>query len=118
MNTSLLKKHITKYIKKITTDRISYEQDKNERTDRSTYYQSWTPEKLKAMTEEQFYEFIAKLWAMLIWGNKKYVAEKLIADNTFPGIKKELSKLLWDDTPIEKRWDRFRSKITYHPHSG
>ncbi|MEA3231560.1 MAG: hypothetical protein U9Q05_07400 [Thermodesulfobacteriota bacterium] len=63
------------------------------------------------MTEEQFYEFIAKLWAMLIWGNKKYVVDKLIADNTFPGIKKELSKLLWDDSAIEKRWDRFLSKI-------
>jgi len=25
------------------------------------------------MTEEELYEYLAKLWAMLIWGNKKYI---------------------------------------------
>ena len=111
MNSALLKKHLSKYIKNINDDRVSHEEDKSERAEKSAYYKSWTPKKFKAMTEEQFYEFIAKLWAMLIWGNKKYVVDKLIADNALPGIKNELSKLLWDDSPIEKRWDRFRSKI-------
>ena len=82
MDTSLFKKHILKYIQQIETDIVTYIQDKKKRSDRSAYYLSWTPEKLNSMTEEQFYEFITKLWAMLIWGNKKYIVDKLIADNT------------------------------------
>ena len=80
MDKNLLKKHISKYIRNTNSDKAAYEQDKKERSERSTYYKSWTPEKLNSMAEEQFYEFIAKLWAMLIWGNKKYVVDKLIED--------------------------------------
>jgi hypothetical protein len=111
METALLKKHISKYIHSINSDKNAYEQDREERADRSKYYQGWTPDKIESMTEEQMYEFISKLWAMLIWGNKKYVVDKLIADNSFEGFKQEISKLLWDKDPIEKRWDRFRLKI-------
>ncbi|MDY6990084.1 MAG: hypothetical protein SWQ30_18745 [Thermodesulfobacteriota bacterium] len=111
MNTKLLKERISKYLKKISSDKLAYERDKEERSERAAYYRAWTREKLNSMSEEQFYEFMAKLWAMLIWGNKKYVVDKLIADNTFPRLKKELSKLLWDVEPIEERWDRFRSNV-------
>jgi hypothetical protein len=111
MDTKRLQKHISKYIKYIKADKAAYEQDQTERAERAAYYQSWTPEKLDSMTEERFYEFMVKLWAMLIWGNKKYVVDKLISDNTFPKLKKELSKLLWDKELIDKRWDRFRSTV-------
>lgn len=111
MDTTLLKKHINKYLHSIKSDKDTYEQDKVERIERSKYYQGWTPGKLESMTQEQMYGFISKLWAMLIWGNKKYVVDKLITDNSFEGLKQEVSKLLWDKDPIEKRWDQFRSKI-------
>ena len=39
------------------------------------------------MTEEEFLEYISKLWSMLIWGNKKYVVDKMIADNGFATLK-------------------------------
>ncbi len=84
MDTKLLQKHISEYIKSIKTDKATFEQDQTERAERAAYYQSWTPEKLGSMTEEQFSEFMVKLWAMLIWGNKKYVVDKLISDNSFP----------------------------------
>jgi len=111
MDTKLLQKHISEYIKSIKTDKATFEQDQTERAERAAYYQSWTPEKLGSMTEEQFSEFMVKLWAMLIWGNKKYVVDKLISDNSFPKLKRELSRLLWDKEPLEKRWDHFRSSI-------
>lgn len=111
MDQKLLKEHIATYLGKTISDSGTFEKDKMERAERVAYYQSWTADKLAAMTEEQFYEFMAKLWAMLIWGNKRYVVDKLIADNSFQGIKKELTGLMWDDSDIEKRWDRFRSKI-------
>ena len=63
-----------------------YEEAWSERKERRTYYQSFTKERFLAMTEEEFLEYISKLWAMLIWGNKKYVVDKLIADNGFGEI--------------------------------
>lgn len=44
---------------------------------------------------------------MVIWGNKKYVVDKLIADNGFDAIKKQLAELLYGTAPIEKRWTAF-----------
>jgi hypothetical protein len=54
---------------------------------------------------------IARLWAMLIWGNKKYVVDKLVEDNTLQKLKNELTRLLWDKDSIQERWDRFRSHV-------
>jgi len=47
----------------------------------------------------------------LIWGNKKYVTDKIVADHSLHTVKKELAELVWGDEGVEKRWDRFRSKI-------
>lgn len=63
------------------------------------------------MTEEAFLEYISKLWSMLIWGNKKYVVDKMIADNDFSMLKKQLAELLYSTNPIEKRWDVFLKSI-------
>ncbi len=48
---------------------------------------------------------------MLIWGNKRYVVDKLIKDNGFVHLKEELAELVWGKLPLQGRWDRFRSKI-------
>lgn len=48
---------------------------------------------------------------MLIRGNKRYVVDKLIEDNGLPILKKELIELLWWDSPIEQRRDKFRKNI-------
>lgn len=50
-------------------------------------------------------------WSMLIWGNKKYVVDKLIADNGFVALKKQLAELLYGTSSIEKRWDVFLKSI-------
>ena len=57
--------------------------------------------------EDDFLEYISKLWSMLIWGNKKYVVDKIVADNGFGNVKKQLADLLYGDGAIEKRWDTF-----------
>jgi len=33
------------------------------------------------MTSDDFLEYLSKLWAMLIWGNKRYVVDKMISEN-------------------------------------
>ncbi len=63
------------------------------------------------MTEEDFLEYISKLWSMLIWGNKKYVVDKLIDDNGFTVLKKQLAELLYGSNSIEERWNVFLKSI-------
>ena len=40
------------------------------------------------MTEDEFHEYISKLWAMIIWGNKEYIINKYVEDNGFDNLKK------------------------------
>lgn len=107
----LLKKHIREWRVKLDKDPERAERDKQNRADRVSYYRSQNPGKIRAMTEEDFYAYISKLWAMLIWGNKEYVVDKLIKDNGFNNIKNELAQLVWSKLPIDQRWDRFRSTV-------
>lgn len=101
MNTQKLNLAISEYIAKKKSNAAYYEENWAERKDRKAYYQSFTKDRLLAMTEEEFLEYISKLWSMLIWGNKKYVVDKLIADNGFITLKKQLAELLYGTKPIE-----------------
>ena len=42
------------------------------------------------MSKDDFLEYMSKLWSMLIWGNKKYVVDKMIDDNGFDNLKEQL----------------------------
>ena len=81
MNQKKLDFAISEFSRKRKLNAAYYEENWAERKERKEYYQSFTEKKLLAMTEEEFFEYISKLWSMLIWGNKKYVVDKLIADN-------------------------------------
>ncbi len=111
MNTQKLNLAINEFTKKRKTNAAYYEENWAERKERKEYYQSFTKDKLITMTEEEFLEYISKLWSMLIWGNKKYVADKLIADNGFENLKKQLAELLYGANAIEKRWDNFLKSV-------
>lgn len=111
MNIEKLTLAIKEFSKKRETNFAFYEENWAERIDRKKYYQSFTREKLIAMTEEDFLEYISKLWSMLIWGNKKYVVDKLITDNGFEKLKKQLAELLYGNGAVEKRWDAFLKSV-------
>lgn len=111
MNIQKLNSAISKFIKKKKSNSAYYEENWAERKERKEYYQSFTKNKLLAMTEDEFLEYISKLWSMLIWGNKKYVVDKLIADNGFVALKKQLAELLYGTSSIEKRWDVFLKSL-------
>lgn len=111
MNTQKLNSAITEFTKKKKVNAAYYEDNWTERKERKEYYQSFTKDKLIAMTEDEFLEYISKLWSMLIWGNKKYVVDKLIADNGFLSLKKQLAELLYGTSPAEKRWDLFLKSV-------
>jgi hypothetical protein len=111
LNNDLLKKHVGIYKQHLQKDPEKHSRDLAERKERIAYYQSWTKERILSMTEENFYDYISKLWAMLIWGNKQYVVDKMIADNGFDAVKRELSELIWGASPIMKRWDNFLKNV-------
>ena len=111
MNAQKLNSAIAEFTKKKKSNAAYYEENWAERKERKDYYQSFTKDKLIAMTEEDFSEYISKLWSMLIWGNKKYVVDKLISDNGFSSLKKQLAELLYGSAKIESRWDTFLKSI-------
>lgn len=111
MDTQKLDSAISGFLMKKKFNTAYYEDNWSERKERKEYYQSFTKDKLIAMTEDEFLEYISKLWSMLIWGNKKYVVDKLIADNGFSALKKQLAELLYGTSPVEKRWDLFLKSV-------
>ena len=96
MNTARLNSAISEFMtnRKMRTD--YYKNNWDERISQKEFYQAFTREKLLTMTEEEFLGYISKLWSMIIWGNKQYVVDKLIADNGFDNLKKQLVELLYD----------------------
>lgn len=64
MNKELLQKHITHYQKEKEANPEQFQEDWVERQEHIAKYQGYD--------EEDLYEYISPLWAMLIWGNKRY----------------------------------------------
>ena len=107
MNKQKLRFAISSFVKSKKVNAAYYNHNWIDREKRRSYYQSFNKDKLLAMTEENFLEYMSKLWSMLMWGNKKFIVDKLIADNGFETLKKHLAELLYGTAQIEKRWDDF-----------
>jgi hypothetical protein len=113
MNKELLAKHVRHYVERMKTNPAEYERDAEERHSRCQYYQDWTAERLAKMSADDFAEYLPKLWAMQIWGNKQYVVDKILGDNGLEVVTNELSQLLWGAEPVAERWARFRKHIKW-----
>lgn len=111
MNTQKLEQAVLLYKQKISESPEKFSKDQKERSERLKYYQSYSPERIAGMNEDDLYEYIGKLWSMLIWGNKKYVVDKIIVRNGMDNLKKHLSDLLYGESAVEERWDRFLKGI-------
>ena len=111
MDIAKLKGHIEKYKQHLATNPEKLNEDLAERKERCDYYRSMTREKILAFTEEEFLQYLAKLWAMRIWENKKYVIDKMIADNGFDPMKAQLAEFVWGSAPVDQRWDAFKDKV-------
>lgn len=111
MNNQLLQKHIQNYKERGEKNPNQYQSDMTDREEHTRLYQNSDREQILKMDEEGLYEYISPLWAMLIWGNKRYVVDKLVEDNALDNLKNELVHLLWSNDSIEQRWDRFRKEV-------
>ncbi len=111
MNHELLHRHIAAYMAMLADPDTQDADRLRERRSRMAYYQGWTADRLRAMTADDLLEYLSGLWAMLIWGNKQYVVDKLIAGHGLERVREEIAHLVWSPDPIEARWDRFRARI-------
>lgn len=111
MNKDKLRITISEFIRKRKINETYYKDNFNKRKERKDYYQSFTKDKILSMSEDEFYEYISKLWSMLIWGNKKYIIDKLIEDNGFINLKNFISELLYGSNEIDSRWDLFFKSV-------
>ena len=109
MNYELLNTKVEQYLNKIKTE-DSFN-DINERKEREEFYCKYNKDKIINMDLDEFYEYIGKLWAMIIWGNKHYIIDKYINDNGFDNLKKQIAYLLYGEDDIEVRWDKFKEAI-------
>ena len=111
MNKDKLRKYIGEFIADANKNTDKFNSDLKERLELINYYQSFTKEKILKMTEEDIFEYVSRLWAMLIWGNKHYVVDKLIEVNGLQHFRKYLAELVWGNGEVIGRWDNFRSQI-------
>ncbi len=111
MDKARFKKYLGKYVSNLSIIDDEKKKAIQERADRVKYYQSWTKSRILQMNEEDLYDYISKLWAMLIWGNKHYVVDKLIDEHGLAVVRNELAELVWGKQQIAQRWDRFRKNI-------
>lgn len=111
MNKALLSKHIQSFLVTQKKDPERSAADFQERSELVNYYRSFTAEKILNLTEDEIYEYLSKLWAMQIWGNKHYVIDKIIKENGLDHFRKYLAGLVWGKDPISLRWDKFRKDI-------
>lgn len=111
MDKKKLKEHVAHYIEHLGDNPDQYREDVENRQERCRYYQGWTAERLMRMSEEQFAEYLAPLWALQMWGNKQYVVDKILEAEEIGTVTKELSLLLWGHQPLAERWDHFRGRF-------
>lgn len=111
MNTDLLKEQISEYVSHRRTQPEKYAEMSATRDEHAAAIRLWTKEKLLQLDEEGLYRLISPLWAMLIWGNKQYVVDKLVSENGLDKLRIELAELVWSEQTVAERWDRFRSLI-------
>lgn len=111
MNKQILIEALAKYQKWFNANKKQALHEHKEREELALQARSFTREVLLNMSEEQLYDYIAPLWAMAMWGNKYYQIDNIIEANGMDLLRKQFANLIYGTSPIEKRWDEFRSKV-------
>ena len=56
--------------------------------------------------EEDLFAIFKELWANNGFGNKKFIPQQLIEDNTLETIRKEIAEVVHGDKPLSERYDK------------
>lgn len=111
MDTQILNRHLNAFKKWFKVNKAQAVTEQTEREQLAIKVQSYTKEKLYNMSEEEFFDYIAPLWAMVMWGNKHYQVDSIIETNGMPLLREQFVNLIYGTSPLAKRWDDFRVKI-------
>lgn len=111
MNEKLYISALNNYKKWIAKNKKEVDADVMKRRQMCEEMQAYSKEMLESLSEEQFFNIIAPLWAMNIWGNKKYYVDDLIESNGMPLIREQLCNFFYGKASLVSRWDDFRSNI-------
>ena len=111
MNKQILLEALGKYQRWFVENKTQAMLEHRECEELAIQARSFTREVLLNMSEEQLYDYIAPLWAMAMWGNKHYQIDNIIEANGMDLLREQFAILIYGTSPIEKRWDEFRSKV-------
>lgn len=85
-----------------------------ERAERVGYYRSFDKDKLLSADEDEFVEYIGKLWASNMYGNKHYLVNKMIeSNNGFKNLLKLIAEFIYGEGDIASRWDNFYKECKF-----
>ena len=103
------KRAIRRHLQAFDSEQL--QEEKKYRLSRVSYFQERLPERVAELSEADVSELVAMLWASQMWGNKQYLAQKIITDNGIEKLRRELKALLDTSSPVETRYERFLSQI-------
>jgi len=63
------------------------------------------------LASRDFSRLVKSLWASNIWVNKDYLVKKILDPSNINEIRAELKELIYGNSPISERFDRFKSTI-------
>ena len=113
MNFEKIEKTIELY-KKYLSNTNQAKNDFSDRKERISYYQKFNKINLLNLTEEDFIEFIGKLWASSMYGSKKYLVEQMISSNKgFDNLKNILAEFIYGKQELSIRWDNFLKEAKF-----
>lgn len=112
MDRKRLEAAIATYDELFKADPEKIRADFKERDERAEQYQAFTKEQILSFDEDALVEYLGKLWALRMWGNKRYQVEKVIENNGgIKSVTKSIALLLFGEDPVEKRWDHFIGNV-------
>lgn len=111
MNKQQLNNYLTLFKQWVKANNNQATSEQAEREMLANNVQSYTKERLQTISEDEFFDYIAPLWAMAMWGNKHYQVDNIIEANGMPLLREQFANLIYGSTSLEKRWNEFRSKI-------
>lgn len=111
MNLQILTHALTKYRKWFNNNQKKAQQEQQEHEALAVQTRLFSKEKLLSMSEDELFDYISPLWAMVMWGNKHYQIDNIIEANGMELLREQFANLIYGSSSIDKRWDEFRSKI-------
>lgn len=113
MNIKKIEKTIELY-KDYLRKQDQFKNDFADRKERISFYQKFNKDSLLKLNEDDFVEYIGKLWASSMYGSKKYLAEQMIASNKgFNNLKTLLAEFVYGKQDLASRWDKFLKEAKF-----